>query len=345
MASTRWLQSGKPDKGRMTFSLIQSDAVGSALSGSRFETCGDQWLSTSENLLSQRPHGDSARWFGAISDLPNCMPETVGLDQDVVTACSSQPLEATQTEIIEHCLRILHPWRKGPFNILGVEIDSEWRSNLKWSRIVDGLSPLEGRHILDVGCGNGYYLYRMLGQGARLAMGIDPTQLFLAQFAAINHYIRTKRALILPMRSEDLNLPDEIEGFDTVFSMGVYYHRRDPVGHLNELRTFLRSGGELVLETLVIPGKDGLLIPQGRYAQMRNVWQIPTVDRLTDQLQQNGFDEVNLIDLCPTTVDEQRSTDWMTFESLANFLDPENQQLTIEVYPAPLRACVRATRN
>jgi tRNA (mo5U34)-methyltransferase len=51
-----------------------------------------------------------------------------------------------------------------------------------------------------------------------------------------------------------------------------------------------------------------------------------------------------VVDLNRTTTDEQRSTPWMRFESLAQCLDPDNPELTVEGYPAPLRAVVLATR-
>ena len=46
--------------------------------------------------------------------------------------------------------------------------------------------------------------------------------------------------------------------------------------------------------------------------------------------------------MCVTSLDEQRRTDWMTSESLAEFLDPNDRSKTIEGYPAPLRAVLTA---
>ena len=43
------------------------------------------------------------------------------------------------------------------------------------------------------------------------------------------------------------------------------------------------------------------------------------------------------MDINKTTVEEQRSTDWMTFESLADFLDPNDANKNVEGHPAPLR--------
>jgi len=125
--------------------------------------------------------------------------------------------------------------------------------------------------------------------------------------------------------------------------MGVLYHRLSPIDHLKELKTFIRSGGELILETLIIEGDDSdVLIPEDRYAKMRNVWFIPSTNLLIRMLQRVGFINVRVVDINQTRIEEQRSTDWMTFESLPDFLDPNDSNKTIEGYPAPKRAVILA---
>ena len=231
----------------------------------------------------------------------------------------------------------LHPWRKGPFNLFGIFIDTEWRSDWKWRRLAKHISPLKGRLVLDIGCGNGYHLWRMAGSGAKLALGIDPFLKSVMQFQFLQKYIHKENVNVLPIGIEDL--PKEGGQFDTVFSMGVLYHRRSPVDHLYKIRSLLRSGGEAVLETLVIEGKPNeVLLPQGRYAKMRNVWFIPSVLTLEGWLRRCGFKKIRLADVSKTTTDEQRSTRWMRYESLPDFLDPNNNLLTIEGLPAPTRA-------
>jgi len=235
----------------------------------------------------------------------------------------------------------LHPWRKGPFELFGVYIDTEWRSDWKWDRLKHAISPLAGRTALDVGCGSGYHLWRMLGAGAKLAIGIDPTALFSMQFAALKRYQPDASAFILPVGIEAM--PGDMGCFDTVFSMGILYHRRSPIDHLVALKSLCRSGGELVLDTLVIAGQENhCLMPHGRYAKMRNVWFIPSVDMLSLWLKRAGFSNINTVDISPTSVEEQRSTAWMRFESLADYLDPNDTSRTIEGYPAPVRAILTA---
>ena len=248
---------------------------------------------------------------------------------------------ARNDEDLRTALLELRPWRKGPFRFGDVVIDAEWRSDMKWARLEDQISPLDGRDVLDIGCGNGWYAIRMRAAGARCVIGVDPTVLFNVQFAAARELTGIDHVYVLPLRLEEL--PGDAHAFDTTFSMGVLYHRRDPAAHLHELMGALKPGGELVLETLVLPGDgDDVVIPMDRYARMRNVWHLPTVERLCNWLKSAGFRSIRIIDVTATTVEEQRATDWMTFESLAHALDPDDPSLTIEGLPAPTRALVVA---
>ena len=186
--------------------------------------------------------------------------------------------------------------------------------------------------------------WRMLGAGAKTVVGIDPTLLSVMQFQAVRQLYGEAPVYVLPLGIE--NVPYGMRAFDTVFSMGVLYHRRSPIDHLMELRDCLRQGGELVLETLVIRGRQGeVLVPEGRYAKMRNVWFIPSCETLISWMKRCGFKDVRLIDITKTSIEEQRCTDWMRFQSLRNFLDPDNIELTIEGLPAPIRAIIVARVN
>jgi tRNA (mo5U34)-methyltransferase len=222
-----------------------------------------------------------------------------------------------------------------------VHIDTEWRSDWKWERLHRDIDALDGRRVLDVGCGSGYHCWRMAGDGAAEVVGIDPTPLFVVQFWALQKYLQQDNVWVLPLGIE--HVPTKLQAFDTVFSMGVLYHRRSPFDHLQELKDCLRPGGQLVLETLVIEGELGdTLLPEGRYARMGNVWFLPSCDTLLSWLRKLGFVDPQLVDVCVTTTQEQRSTPWMTFHSLANFLDPDDASKSIEGHPAPRRAIVTA---
>lgn len=271
--------------------------------------------------LTGQTHGDWARWNQVVEDLSALRGDTAKLRE---------------------CLRGLHPWRKGPLALDDVVIDTEWRSDWKWARVKDDIAPLDGRNILDVGSGNGYYALQMRKAGAAIVIGVDPTLLFAMQFLAINVFEQDPAVFILPCRLEET--PPANNVFDTTFSMGVLYHQREPLKHLAQLGSTLRRGGQLVLETIYLPGDDlRTATPENRYARMRNVWSLPTVPQLAGWLQEAGYADIEVIDTSVTTLDEQRSTEWMTFDSLREALDPTDPTKTVEGWPAPQRVVVTAT--
>ncbi|VAX35909.1 tRNA (mo5U34)-methyltransferase [hydrothermal vent metagenome] len=287
--------------------------------------------------------GNLPRWLNALKNLPNLKPSHIELDSNSVTVGTPSDCDAQQRQRLENILRELHPWRKGPFNIFGIHVDAEWRSDMKWNRLKDHITSLKDRVVLDVGANNGYHCWRMASAGAKLALGIDPTLLYVCQYHAVQHFIDWQNVAVLPLGIDDM--PMDLNVFDTVFSMGLLYHRRAPFDHLLHLQSFLREGGELVLETLVIDGKAGdVLSPCGRYAKMPNVWFIPSCLTLEHWLKRCQFKDIRCIDVCQTSIDEQRVTDWMGFQSLFDFLDPKDRNLTIEGYPSPRRAIFVAKR-
>jgi tRNA (mo5U34)-methyltransferase len=285
----------------------------------------DDWPNALAPLIAKRlsaaNHGDYETWRSVVQSLSGS--------------------EGNSDEIRGLLMR-LSPWRKGPFDVGGIQIDTEWRSDLKWARLKDKIAPLADRNILDVGCGNGYYALQMRAAGARAVIGVDPTLLFVMQFLAINSFEKDPGVFILPARLHELPLP--ARKFDTTFSMGVLYHQRSPIDHLRELRQTLRPKGQLVLETIYLPGDDAFAAtPPDRYARMKNVWLLPTIPELTTWLTRSDYKDIEVIDKSRTTVDEQRSTEWMTFESLREALDPTDQSLTVEGWPAPHRVIVTAS--
>jgi len=293
-------------------------------------------------VLTDEKHGNLPGWIAAWNQLPDVPDAVLLADRDAVTIQGT--ISDAARKAMRETLMAFHPWRKGPFDLFGIAIDTEWRSCLKWDRLVSHVEFRE-RKVLDVGCGNGYYGWRMLDAGAELVLGLDPFPLFLIQFEAIRKYAHlATRHYVLPL--SDQALPERLNAFDVTVSMGVLYHRTSPIDHLQALWHSLRPGGTLVLETLVIVSAEKtVLVPEDRYAKMRNVWFIPSIPMLLLWLKRAGFRNAEVIDLSRTTPEEQRRTDWMTFESLADFLDAEDPNRTIEGYPAPLRAIIVARKS
>ena len=284
--------------------------------------------------FSAEHHGDFPRWAAVIEHLPPMQGTTTSYG-DVVTAAG-----ATDTEQLEAALRELHPWRKGPFRIGEITIDTEWRSDWKWQRLADALGRIDNARVLDIGCGNGYFGWRLLEAGAREVIGVDPTLLFCMQHLAIQRYMNDARNWVLPLGVDELPLTVQ---FDLTLSMGVIYHRREPRQHVEKLAALTAEDGRIVLESLVVTGDEDLY-PEDRYARMRNVWCVPRPETLADWPVAAGFKNVEIVSVAATTTAEQRSTAWMHFESLAAALHPDDPARTVEGHPAPQRAMLIASR-
>lgn len=293
--------------------------------------------------FSEKRHGELRDWLTALDSLPEIKPDEIDLKTQVKLSAKSTLPSSLKAEI-DSVLKTLIPWRKGPFQIFDTFIDTEWRSDWKWDRVLPHITPLKNKRVLDVGCGSGYHCWRILGEGADWVLGIDPSPRFVVQFEILKHFMPDQPAYVIPLGIEQL--PSRLQFFDTVFSMGVLYHRSSPIDHLKELRDTLKPGGELILETLVIDGDPGqVLVPEDRYAKMRNVWFIPSVSSLMQWLGRCGFTDAKCVDLNITSTEEQRTTAWMPSHSLSDFLNPDDKSRTIEGYPAPKRAVIVAKRK
>lgn len=303
------------------------------------------WLETLPlqlKLWEKQTHGEYAKWAKTVELLPHLQADRINLKSAVKSEGVFSLSDGQKTQLI-HLLKQLMPWRKGPYHLHGIHIDCEWRSDFKWNRILPHLAPLQDRLVLDVGCGSGYHMWRMLGEGAQMVVGIDPTELFLCQFEAVRKLLNNdRRANLIPLGIEQMQ---PLGVFDSVFSMGVLYHRKSPLDHLSQLKSQLRKGGELILETLIIDGDvNSVLVPPDRYAKMKNVYFIPSVPCLINWLQKTGFKSVRCVDVAVTTSEEQRKTEWLENESLSDFLSQKDQNLTIEGHPAPKRAVILAEK-
>jgi len=279
-------------------------------------------------------NGNSAKYFAALEKFPKTKCN-ISVEKGKVVISAEEPIDNTE---ILNTLREFMPWRKGPWKILDVNIDTEWRSDWKWERL-EKHCDFHGKKVLDIGCGNGYYAYRTVLNGAEFVLGIDPSiySYFQSQISA--KLCPKIPVFVLPLAQKDL--PNE-PIFDTIFSMGVYYHHKNPAEHLSHIYNLLLPNGEIILETMIVE-PDGLK-PKGRYAKMRNVYEIPSISNVENLLKSLNFKEIKIVDIAKTTTNEQRKTDFMDFESLVDFLDPNDENKTIEGYPAPVRAIFTAKK-
>ncbi|CAC9964857.1 tRNA ho5U(34) carboxymethyltransferase [uncultured Gammaproteobacteria bacterium] len=300
----------------------------------KLPSISDELLSVSKQTLAVN-NGNIPKWEAAINEIKKQPKGSIDYQAPYLTIHTKN----NNIEALQQSLKLLMPWRKGPYQIGDLQLDSEWRGDLKWDRVLPYIQPLKGKTVLDVGSGNGYFTYLMALAGAEIALGIEPFLLFNYQFQAMQTLINNPlNAFVLPLKLEQI---PEKPLFDTVFSMGVLYHQKNHLLHLQQLKTVLAEDGELILETLIIDEKQGeQIIPQDRYAKMRNVWCLPSTNTLHTWLKRVGFKKIKLVDVTKTTPEEQRATHWIgdNTQSLKDFLDPNDDYLTIEGLPAPKRA-------
>ncbi len=276
----------------------------------------------------------------AIAALPE--PEVRRIELGDVVSVELEPAYESETAPqIEATARMLMPWRKGPFRLGELLIDTEWQSQIKYN-LLEPHFDLEGKVVGDIGCNNGYYLFRMQSQNPAKLVGFDPSALYYSQFRFLERFLRSGiRYELLGVE----HLPFYEEPFDTLFCLGVLYHRTDPIATLKALKSGLKKGGELFLDTFMIEGEgEYCLSPAERYGKIPNVYFIPTVEALKGWCRRAGFSEVEVLAVRPTDTTEQRKTEWIATQSLEDFLDPDDPTRTVEGYPAPLRLYIRCIR-
>ncbi len=309
------------------------------------------WVEPLTRIISEKrafldtAKGNFQRYKSLVESLPGFVPSKIDLvgrhvivgdESDIPIRGKSDGKKDLHEKLIQ-----LSPWRKGPFNLFGVDIDTEWQSWIKWERLLPHLPELSGRRILDIGSSNGYYMFRMATQNPLFVLGLEPQSSFYYQYLAVQKFLRQENVFCLPIPHDQL--PGMDQYFDLVFCMGILYHRKSPIEMLKSIHDSLKKGGQIVLENLVLDARKNLcLFPKDRYAKMRNVYFIPDLLVMESWLARAGFTHIQCVDVAKTSCEEQRKTDWIQTESLKDFLDPDDPDKTIEGYPAPVRAVFMA---
>lgn len=276
----------------------------------------------------------------AIKALPECAKVEVDLGDTV--AVEIKNLSSELRTQIEETARLMKPWRKGPFGINELLIDSEWQSQIKYNLLSSHFN-LKDKVVGDIGCNNGYYLFRMLNDTPKKLIGFDPSAIYYSQFQFMNHFIKSDIVYEL-LGVEHVEYYEH--KFDTLFCLGVLYHRSDPVAMLKSLFKGLNKGGELILDTFMIDGEGEMcLTPKERYSKIPNIYFVPTVNALKNWCTRAGFARVDVLEMMVTQPHEQRKTEWIDTQSLEDFLDPEDESKTVEGYPAPKRVYIKAYKS
>ena len=281
-------------------------------------------------------------WYEQIQKLSQIEKSNLSIDYgDWFSVGKKEDLTSQEFDLIIDAAKKLIPWRKGPFNIFGLEIDSEWQSNIKYN-LIRPYFNLKDKVVADIGCNNGYYMFRMLEDKPRKLIGFDPSPLTLHQFEFVNHFVKSD--IVYEMLGVE-HLEFYNHKFDFIFMLGVLYHRADPVGTLKSLARGLNSKGEILIDTFMIDGDEELcLTPNKRYSKIPNIYFIPTISALKNWLERAGFEDIEVLATAVTTSEEQRKTQWSFDQSLEDFLDENDKTKTVEGYPAPKRVYIKARK-
>ncbi|MCB1140067.1 MAG: DUF1698 domain-containing protein [Leptospiraceae bacterium] len=300
-------------------------------------------------------------------------------------------LSPTQDEELRYWLDRLGPFRKGPFSVYGQSVASHWNSDAKWQHclpfLIQDSAVLQG-DVLDLGCNNGYYLFRLLEiKTAGRILGMDPAASFYRQFrflqemlspdspaAAIDFLPAGHEALADKagqMASEHsaqhsaqhsgsaydpemdlMRTPDGLQKdlpwmtFDAILCWGVIYHRTDPIQLLRTIHGALNSGGVLYLESMGIPEDPGhpyaqSIIPMGKYAGARGIWQVPNARALENYLHRSGFRNIEVLKEWDYSEELNGDTG---LPVLQEYLDPNRPGFLQDGLPSPIRILMRARR-
>jgi len=289
-----------------------------------------KWLSW-KNI---KPYQEAIKAIPDFKDIKVSIDDTIQIDIP----------NLTQDELkqIQECAMLMLPWRKGPFGINELFIDAEWKSYMKYN-LLEPHFNLTNKIVGDIGCNNGYYLFRMIEQNPKKLIGFDPSAIYYSQFMFIDKFINSDIVYEL-LGVEHVEFYEH--KFDILFCLGVLYHRSDPVAMLKSLYKGLNEGGELILDTFMIDGEDDIcLTPKERYSKIPNIYFIPTVNALKNWCYRAGFDKVEVLDIKKTDTTEQRKTKWVNTQSLEDFINPTDETKTVEGYPAPKRVYIKAIKQ
>ena len=299
-------------------------------------------LQDKQNWLAQ-PKKGFLRYQKPLKKVEHLRASSCKFADDVVTIGTAEDLTSDEFLLVSDSMQNLMPWRKGPFSIFGVDIDAEWRSEKKWNRMVPQLPDLQGKVIADIGCNNGYYMFRMAEYNPGFVLGFEPYVHHYYTFQTLNTFANQSNLKVELLGIE--HLPFFPDSFDVIFCLGILYHRHSPIVSLQDMHNSLNKGGTLIIESQAIPGDDPIaLFPEKTYAKVPGTWFVPTASCLNNWLQRTDFREITLFCQHSMSPLEQRRTKWMTFESYEDFIDKQNPALTIEGYPAPHRVFFKAIK-
>lgn len=140
-----------------------------------------------------------------------------------------------------------HLMNKQSFEDLVDAFESKDREDYQQpTEVLERLSPLKGKKIMDIGAGTGYFAFRMVEKGAKV-IAADVDDRFL-------NYLKEKRKK-LGLKKEDLEVrkvPYDSPALkesevDAVLIVNTYHHIENRTAYFKEVMNGLKPGGKLMI--------------------------------------------------------------------------------------------------
>ncbi|MBI5929661.1 MAG: methyltransferase domain-containing protein [Chloroflexi bacterium] len=172
----------------------------------------------------------------------------------------------TDKAVIKSMVEGFSPWYhqiKFPGNITspGMNNSDEMLSHLDMLGLPRNA---KGMRVLDIGCRDGYFMFEMERRGAEV-IGIDYALPTTTGFSIASKILDSKTTF----RVENVYdlAPEKLGLFDLVLFLGVLYHLRHPLLALDKIRTVIKPGALMFVETHLIDNyfqlKDGSFVSMG----------------------------------------------------------------------------------
>ncbi len=123
-----------------------------------------------------------------------------------------------------------------------------WMNPYKFPWIMDRIKKeaalLQGKHLLEIGCGMGYDSLEFLKRGVQ----VTATDLTPNAVAFCRRHFELKNVQAQEVRTANaLDLPFEDETFDAVWSNGVFHATGNTIGAIQEAHRVLKPGGRAII--------------------------------------------------------------------------------------------------